>query len=198
MGLVDTLSKEFYLQVEWLAFEIHPETPPEGMPLTTMFPRADAETMARRLNSMGALYGITFRKVEHIANSRLSLEAGEFAKQQGRFDQFHHAVFDAYFAQGKDIGSLEVLTDIGRGSGLDAEGLGKALRAGTYHQTLESVKEETSRLAVTAAPTFIINDQDRIVGAQPIEVFREKLNLVEAPRSKLRGVFDPQGRKKLS
>jgi predicted DsbA family dithiol-disulfide isomerase len=175
MGLVDRLKKEFDLQVEWLAFEIHPETPPEGMPLTTMFPRADAEGMARRLNSMGEPYGITFRKVEHIANSRLSLEAGEFAKQQGRFDQFHHAVFEAYFAHGKDIGSLDVLTEIGRSAGLDAEGLGTALRTGAYRQTLESVRKEASRRTITAAPTFIINGQDRIVGAQPIEVFRNKL-----------------------
>jgi predicted DsbA family dithiol-disulfide isomerase len=180
MGLVDKLNKEFDLQVEWLAFEIHPETPPEGMPLTTMFPRADAESMAGRLNSMGEPYGITFRKIEHIANSRLSLEAGEFAKQQGRFDQFHHAVFEAYFSRGKDIGSLEILTEIGRSAGLDATALETALKTGTYRQTLESMREEASRLAITAAPTFLINDQDRIVGAQPIEVFRKKLNLVRS------------------
>jgi predicted DsbA family dithiol-disulfide isomerase len=179
MGLVDKLNKEFDLKVEWLGFEIHPETPPEGLPLATMFPRADAEGIARRLNSMGEPYGITFRKVEHIANSRLSLEAGEFAKQQGRFDQFHHAVFEAYFSQGKDIGSLDILKEIGRSAGLDTEGLGKALRTGTYRQTLESVKKEASRRTIIAAPTFIINDQDRIVGAQPIEAFQEKLRLIQ-------------------
>jgi len=35
----------------------------------------------------------------NISNSRLSLEAGEFAKEQGRFDKFHHAVFETYFSQ---------------------------------------------------------------------------------------------------
>ncbi|MHB8844333.1 MAG: DsbA family oxidoreductase [Nitrospirota bacterium] len=180
MGLVDTLSREFDIQVEWLGFEIHPETPPEGTPLTAMFPGADAEAMTLRLNRMGAPYGIAFRKIEHISSSRLALEAGEFAKQQGRFGQFHHAVFDAYFGQGKDIGNIEVLAEIGRKTGLDAAALGAALRAGAYRRALERVKEEAARLTVTAAPTFIFNDQDRIVGAQPIEVFREKLNLIKS------------------
>lgn len=178
MGIVDKLNKEFDLQVEWLGFEIHPETPPEGTPLTSMFPGADAEAINRRLNSMGEPYGITFRKIEHIANSRLALEAGEFAKQQGRFDRFHHAVFQAYFGQGGDIGSIEVLTEIAGNAGLDAAALRTALRTGMYRQKIEAVKEDASRIGVTAAPTFIINDRDRIVGAQTIEVFREKLKLI--------------------
>ncbi|NTW60271.1 MAG: hypothetical protein HGA43_14030 [Nitrospirae bacterium] len=119
MGLVDRLKQEFDLNVEWLAFEIHPETPPEGMPLIKMFPRADVDGMTRRLNSMGAPFSLFFRKIVNISNSRLSLEAGEFAKEQDRFDQFHHAVFDAYFAQGKDIGDITVLEQLGKGSGLD-------------------------------------------------------------------------------
>lgn len=175
MGLVDQLRTEFDLAIEWLGFEIHPETPPEGMPLIKMFPRADVDGMTRRLNSMGAPFGLTFRKIVNISNSRLSLEAGEFAKEQGRFDEFHHAVFETYFSQGKDIGDIVVLEQIGKGSGLDTAALRYALETGKYRKQLDRVKEEAAGLSVTAAPTFIINDTDRIVGAQPIEVFRERL-----------------------
>jgi predicted DsbA family dithiol-disulfide isomerase len=175
MGLVDTLKKEFDLTVEWLGFEIHPETPREGMPLTKMFPRADVESMTRRLNSMGAPFGLTFRKIVNIANSKLSLEASEFAKEHGRFDQFHRAIFEAYFSQGKDIGDIGVLAQIGKDSGLDTAALKRALETGRYRKQLDAFKEEAAGLSVTAAPTFIINNTDRIVGAQPIEVFREQL-----------------------
>lgn len=175
MGLVDQLRTEFDLAIEWLGFEIHPETPPEGMPLIKMFPRADVDGMTRRLNSMGAPFGLTFRKIVNISNSRLSLEAGEFAKEQGRFDEFHHAVFETYFSQGKDIGDIVVLEQIGKGSGLDTAALRYTLETGKYRKQLDRVKEEAAGLSVTAAPSFIINDTDRIVGAQPIEVFRERL-----------------------
>jgi len=175
MGCVDKLKQEFDLHAEWLPFEIHPETPPEGMPLIKMFPRADVDGMTRRLNSMGAPFGLAFQKIVNISNSRLSLEAGEFAKEQGRFDEFHHAVFKSYFSQGKDIGDMVVLEQIGKGSGLAAAALRSALEAGKYRKQLDKVKEEAAGLSVTAAPTFIINNADRIVGAQPVEVFRERL-----------------------
>jgi len=175
MGLVDTLKQEFDLRVEWLPFEIHPETPPEGMPLMTLFSRVDVESMTRRLNSMGAPFGLAFRKIVNISNSRLSLEAGEFAKAQGRFDEFHSLLFNAYFSQGKDIGSVEVLKQIGKEAGLDADALGKALQTEKYRRVLEDAKEEAVRLGITAAPTFIFNEKDRIVGAQSIDVFRERL-----------------------
>jgi len=175
MGLVDKLKKEFDLATEWLAFEIHPETPPEGMPLIRMFPRADVDGMTRRLNSMGAPFGLTFQKIVHISNSRLSLEAVEFAKEQGRFDEYHHAVFQAYFTRGLDIGNIDVLAQLGKGLGLDTAALRKALETGKYRKELDERKTAASILNVNAAPTFIINDADRIVGAQPIEVFRERL-----------------------
>jgi predicted DsbA family dithiol-disulfide isomerase len=176
MGLVDKLKQEFDLRVEWLGFEIHPETPPEGTPLSTMFPRADAESMAQRLNSMGAPFGLTFQKIVHISNSRLSLEAAEFAKDHDRFDGFHGSLFHAYFSQGRDIGNIEILASIAGEAGLDAGSLKDALKTGKYRPAIENARQEAARLGVNAAPTFIIENKDRIVGAQSLEVFREKLS----------------------
>ena len=176
MGIVDRLTQEFDLSIEWLGFEIHPETPPRGMPLAQLFPRADVEVMTKRLNSMGEPFGLAFRNIVNISNSRQSLEAAEFAKEQGRFDAFHRAVFDAYFSQGKDIGDIEVLTQLGMQAGLDPEALRNALRTGRCRRVLEEVREEAARLGVTAAPTFLFNGKERVIGAQPIEVFRERLS----------------------
>ena len=145
------------------------------MPLVKLFPRADVEGMTRRLNSMGAPFGLTFQKIVNISNSRLSLEAGEFAKDQGRFDEFHKAIFKAYFSQGNNIGNVDVLKQIGTEAGLDADALEKALQGGTYQHLLDTAKEEAARLGITAAPTFILNGKERIVGAQSIDVFRERL-----------------------
>jgi predicted DsbA family dithiol-disulfide isomerase len=175
MGLVDKLKQEFDLSVEWLGFEIHPDTPQEGMPLSTMFPQLDLQNMFRHLRAMAAPYGITFADVSRISNSRVSLEASEFAKDQGKFDQFHGALFQAYFSQGMDIGNLEVLAQIGHESGLDRDTLAQALQTGKYRPRTENMRKEAARLGMTSVPTFIIEDRDRIVGAQPIEVFRKKL-----------------------
>jgi predicted DsbA family dithiol-disulfide isomerase len=105
----------------------------------------------------------------------MSLEASEFAKEHGGFDPLHRALFQAYFSQGMDIGSLEVLTQIGHESGLDRDPLAQALQTGKYRPLIENMRKEAARLGVNAAPTFIIEDRDRIVGAQAIDVFRKKL-----------------------
>jgi predicted DsbA family dithiol-disulfide isomerase len=178
MGLVDKLKQEFDLSVEWLAFEIHPDTPQAGMLLSTLFPQLDTENMFRYLRDMAAPYGITFADISRISNSRLSLEASEFAKEHGSFDQFHQALFQAYFSQGLDIGDLEVLSQIGNDSGLDRDALTQTLQAGTYRPRIEKMRKEAVRLGVNAAPTFFIEDRDRIVGARPIEVFRKILGKV--------------------
>jgi len=126
---------------------------------------------------MAAPYGIIFADLARISNSRMSLEASEFAKEQGMFDQFHSALFRAYFSEGLDIGSIEVLTQIGHEAGLDSDALGQSLRTGKLLPRIESMRQEAARLGVTAAPTFIIEGRDRIVGAQPIDVFRKKLRV---------------------
>ncbi len=90
------------------------------------------------------------------------------------FDQFHRALFRRYFSQGMDIGNLEVLAQIGHESGLDRDALAKVLQSGKFQPIIENMRKNAASLGVTAAPTFIIEDQDRIVGAQPIDVFRKK------------------------
>ncbi len=130
--------------------------------------------MAEHLRAMGAPYGITFADFDRLSSSRQALLAAEFARDQGRFAEFHAAVFAAYFSQGVDIGSLDALADIAQETGVDPQGLAVAVRGGIYAERLAKAQEEAARLGVTGVPTFFIGQQ-RIVGAQPIEVFRKAL-----------------------
>jgi predicted DsbA family dithiol-disulfide isomerase len=47
--------------------------------------------------------------ITRISNSRPALQAAEFSRDQGRFDAFHDALLQAYFAAGLDIGDREVI-----------------------------------------------------------------------------------------
>jgi predicted DsbA family dithiol-disulfide isomerase len=161
--------------VEWLSVEIHPDTPPEGMPIERMFPSLDTKSMMKNLRAMGAVYGIIFSDIARISNSRLAIQAAEFSRDEGKFDDFHDAVLQAYFAAGLDIGDREVIIQLGKDAGLDVQALEKALNEGTYLPRMKEMQEEAAKAGVTGVPTFVLGSQKTIVGAQSIEVFRKAL-----------------------
>jgi predicted DsbA family dithiol-disulfide isomerase len=110
-----------------------------------------------------------------LSNSRLALQAVEFAREQGRFDSFKLALFVAYFSHGLDFGYLDGLKQIGQDVGLDAGAMVNAVQSGMYLSTLEEAKEDAACLNVTGVPTFFIEDKKSIVGVQPLDVFRKAL-----------------------
>jgi predicted DsbA family dithiol-disulfide isomerase len=163
------------LSVEWLGVEIHPDTPPEGRFLAELFPAADIDRMMQHLRITGAAFGITFVDRALLSNSRRALEAAEFAREEGKFDRFHPALFSAYFSLGLDIGNLDVLSQVGHDAGLDVDALRHAIRSGRYQPKLEEARQEAGLRGLTGVPTFFLGDTKTIVGAQPIEVFRKAL-----------------------
>ncbi|HYA89072.1 MAG TPA: DsbA family protein [Nitrospirota bacterium] len=175
-GIVDKLKQEFDLAVEWRGLEIHPETPPEGTPMAKRFRPADTKRMMEHLRTMGAAFGITFAERQLLSNSRLALQAVEFARDNAKFQEYHQALFTAYFSEGLNIGDLNVLGQIARDTGLDADAMIRDVENGKYLSKLAAVRDDAARLGVTGVPTFFIGMKKSIVGAQPLEVFRKALS----------------------
>lgn len=172
-GLLDKLARDFDLAVTWLGYELHPETPTQGLLMADRFPGKDITRMYDALGARGAELGLEIRPVEILSNSRLALEAGEFARDNGVFDVFHAEVFRAYFAHGLDIGRFRVLRQVAESCGLDAAAMRDSLENKVYAARLAAVREEARLHELTGLPTFIVEDRYSIVGAQPLEVFRD-------------------------
>ncbi len=143
--------------------------------MTKRFRPEDIKRIMEHLRGMGAPYGITFVDRPLLANSRPALQAAEFARENGRFDPFHAALFAAYFSHGLDIGNVDVLAAIAHDEGLDAGGMKQALQDGKHLPRLEAAKEEAAVRGVTGVPAFFIGDKKSVVGAQPLDVFRKAL-----------------------
>lgn len=180
-AILDALAQEYDLEVRWSGLEIHPETPPEGSDLHRLFGREQFEGMQVSLKAMAHRYGIPYNPSSRMPNSRKALEAAEFARDAGRFQEFHRILMRASFVQQLDIGSIEVLKALAAEAGLDPSALETALTDGRYSTRREADAALARRLNVRSTPTFIINDTVTIVGAQPPERFREVLaNLPDA------------------
>ena len=138
-------------------------------------PDVDWDGMYENLRRTGSPYQIMFGAVTLLSNSRLALESSEFAREQGKYDSFSEKVFHAYFTEARDIGRRDVVMDLAGAAGLDVEALQDALLQGHYAQRLRESYEEGQRYNITGVPAFIINGKYKIVGAQPLEVFRDTL-----------------------
>ena len=143
--------------------------------MNELFRQADTDRMMEHLRTMGASFGITFADRPFLSNSRPALIAAELARERGRFQPVHEAIFSAYFSQGLDIGDLDVLSGIVEDAGLDAAMLTSAIRNNTYASRLQEAQQRAAKAGVTGVPTFVLADRRVIVGAQPLDVFRKAL-----------------------
>lgn len=178
-GVVEQLEKEYDLEIEWLGLEIHPETPGKGVILSEKFSKSNLENMLSNLNNSGSLYGIHFGALEQMPNSHNALESAEYAKEHGKGKEYHSALMDAYFRDLKDIGSLEVLGELGNILGLNKDELITAVTDRAYETILNNSSKDAHSMGINSTPTFVINNKYSIVGAQPIEAFREILDTLK-------------------
>lgn len=159
-----------------MGYELHPETPPEGKLMRQIIANYDPARMVMNMNRAGASYGIAFNPIEVVPNTRLALEAAEFARDAGLYEQAHERMLRAYFYEGENVGLKETLLRLLGEIGLDPHGLSEALDSGVYADRLRQGRERAKEHDVTALPTFIVNGRDKIVGAKPYEQFTRLLD----------------------
>jgi predicted DsbA family dithiol-disulfide isomerase len=172
------LKPEFGFALEWKGFQIHPEWPSAGMAASEYRRGMDPETrrlMWARIASLGETVGLDMKSPELLANSRLALEAAEFAKECGKAEVFEERVFRAYFNERLNIGSQGVLGELAAEVGLDSDDLDVALESNRYQQRLKDNALAAHERGVDGVPTFFVGDYP-LVGAQSEQVMRQILH----------------------
>lgn len=163
------------LVVRWRAFELRPEPeptlPPRGEYLLDIWERA-VYPMARDRGMKLSLPPVQPR-------SRLALEAAEFATAQGKFDDLHRALFRAFFEEGRDIGDLEILLEIGAAAGLAKGELRHALQSEQFRPPVLEDEALAATLQLHGVPALLVRPEGTPVesaqvlsGAQPLFMVR--------------------------
>lgn len=173
MGVLDQLREKYDLQITWKGMEIHPETPEDGVLLKEFFTDAGFDQRLADLKSRAQALGLPFGDLTVLANSHDALQAAEFARDQGMLEEFHRAMMQAYFGENKNIGEMPVIMAVAKEVGLDLLKLEEVLVTSAYEERLMQDLAEARQWGVTGTPTMIVEDQYKIVGAQPLEVLDE-------------------------
>jgi len=178
---IERLRKEHGVQVKWVHFPLHPETPAQGRSLEELFagrgydiPKMQAQ-MRARMQAEGLPYGTR----THTYNSRLAQELGSWADTQPGGEAIHDALFKAYFVDAKNIGDPEVLVEIAASVGLPAGQAREVIEKRTHQAAVDADWAKSRQYGVTGVPTFVIG-QRGVVGAQPYEVLEELVRQAES------------------
>jgi len=107
-------------------------------------------------------------------NSRLAQELGKWAEAKGKGDQYHDAVFRAYFVDGKNIAKTDVLMGLVKGVGLPENEASEALQTRAFRTSVDSDWALVDEMGITSVPTFAL-DHRILVGAEPYEALEQFL-----------------------
>lgn len=164
------LAERFPLDITWRPVEIHPDTPPEGMPLERLgYPPEVWEKMMAHLGNMAAEEGIALAERHFTTNSHNALLLAEAARElgEGVFERVHEGLFHAFFCEGRNIGEAAVLADIATRAGMGREAFDRALADPRHEDALRENFVAARQDGVTGVPTLVINGH-RVQGAVPL------------------------------
>lgn len=157
------------MDLEWKAYELRPGLPPEGIPRTPK--EGEVNGFLPYLIERADELGLKLKRSPTMPCSRPALEVAEYAKEQGKFDQFHLAVFKAYWEEAKNIGLRSVIREIVQECGLDADEVERCLDEGRYTQAVKTQSDQAKQSGINGVPAYVVGDF-LIEGVQPYESFQ--------------------------
>lgn len=162
---------------------MHPNTPEEGLTLDELFAGRgiDIPGLLEHLRTVADECGLPFGMRQKTFNSRRAQELGKWAESLGRGEDFHMAVFRAYFVDGLNIAEVAVLTGLVEALNLDGAEAERILTAGTFKQMVDQDWAYSRTHGITAVPTFMV-DGRTVVGAQPYEALENLILAAGASR----------------
>lgn len=169
------LERRYGARVVWVPFDLHPEYPLEGIPRRELEARYE-EGFHARVQLLIEQAGFTYNPPDVIPNSKGSLQLAELARDEGRFHEVHTGLFRAYWSEHRNIGELQVLSEIAAGAGLNPSQVQQVLAEGRHEDRIDLTTRFAHELGTGGVPTWLIDDKLLVSGAQPHEVFERSMS----------------------
>ena len=174
---MEELKSELDFQISWKPYELHPEIPQEGYDkksyMRQKFGSSGNKSRYDEITKIGKSlnFNFNFSKAERIPNTfmahRLLWKSEEYNLQT----ELSEALFSAYFTDGLDIGSKEILAQISESVGMNKDETLKFLDSKEGGQETADLEMNFIEKSIGAVPTYFINEKYIIQGGQEPETF---------------------------
>ena len=179
LPVLDRLQAEFDgpIEIDWRAFELRPD------PVPTLDPGGEYlhRVWDQSVYPMAKERGMTLRLPPVQPRSRKAFEAVEFAREAGRFDPMHRALFKAFFEEGRDLADQQVLIETARAVGLDGQALERALAEGRHTGKVLADEALAKEIGISGVPALVVSVGERgylLSGALPYDTLRDAIGRV--------------------
>lgn len=185
LGRLDgTVQADIHLQ----PFELNPQLPAAGEDATEHLMHkygidpaqveANRAVIRERAGAVGFAFnmGVGSRVYNTFDAHRLL----HWAELQGHHLVLKKALLRAYFTEGQDVASHDVLARLAGEAGLDPEEARRVLESGRYAEEVRAQERLYQQRGIHSVPATIVNGTHLIPGGQPPEVFERALREIAA------------------
>ncbi len=183
-ALARRASDDVPVQVRWLAFQLNPDIPADGVDRRSYLEQKfggpeRAKQIYARVKAAGDEVGIAFdferivRQPNTVDAHRLIAWAQDLDLKAS--DALIERLFHGYFVEGIDIGDIGALARLAGEAGFDGTAARAWLASDAGRKAIEAEEQCARALGVTGVPFFVFNQRLAVSGAQPSEVLLEAM-----------------------
>lgn len=180
------LGKEVKAELHFQPFELNPQMPAEGQDINEHLAEKygatpeQSEKNREAIRARGEAVGFQFNmdKRSRIYNTFDAHRLLHWAELEGKQPALKHALFEAYFTNGENPGSHDVLVAAAQKAGLDTARAREILSSAAYADEVRERERFYLDQGIHSVPSVIVNDRYLIQGGQPADVFEQALRQI--------------------
>lgn len=169
----------------WHAFQLNPDLPSEGRDRHEYMREkfgddVTAEHLHGRVEEAGKDAGIEFRfdRITRSPNTFNAHRLIQFAQQHSLGSEAAETLFRGYFLEGRDLGDMTTLTELGSQIGLPGN-LRQFLTGDAQSEAVRADLGTAREIGIGGVPFFILENRYTLSGAQPIATFVQALKAAQ-------------------
>ncbi len=181
------------VDLRWRPYQLYPQIGPEGVDrgeyLARRYgPDADRARVPARIAQEAQAEGIElhFERIERMPNTLLAHRLLELAHNHGVQHELAEELFQGYFCEGRDVGTVDELVDLAARVGLDEADVRAYLASDAGVEEVQSQLERAPELGVSGVPGYYLANSFLLPGAQDSQtmaqiIARVKTKLADVP-----------------
>jgi predicted DsbA family dithiol-disulfide isomerase len=142
-------------------------------------PIEQSKAMLKQVTDMADASGVDINyDIAQLASTSDAHRVFQYAKEQGKGNEFFHRLYAAHFSEGEVLSEIETIVRLAEEVGLDGVEVRKIMENSENTEKVTKDISESRSMGVQGVPFFVFDDKYAVSGAQPVQAFNQILNKV--------------------